>query len=123
MNHDMTMHRRQAMLRAGLGLLLAVVTIVATCRAAAGQVADREVVFDRGLLRWKDTREEVALFGVNYYPPFHLSHWQAPRQRAGPGDRFEPGKPQADGVRHPRPVSRFPQAAEVISGVCGTPPR
>ncbi len=42
--------------------------------AAAGQVADREIVFDQGLLRWKDTREEVALFGVNYYAPFHWNY-------------------------------------------------
>jgi len=33
-----------------------------------------EVVFDQGLLRWKDTGAEVALFGVNYYPPFHWNY-------------------------------------------------
>ena len=41
---------------------------------AAAQPADREIVFDRGLLRWQDTRAEVALFGVNYYPPFHWNY-------------------------------------------------
>ena len=25
---------------------------------------------DTGVLRWSDTQEEVALFGVNYYTPF-----------------------------------------------------
>ena len=31
-------------------------------------------IFTRVLLRWKDTGEEVALFGVNYYPPFHWNY-------------------------------------------------
>ena len=34
-------------------------------------VADRLAEVDaQGVLRWRDTRDEVALFGVNYYPPF-----------------------------------------------------
>ena len=55
------------LLRAYLGWLLLV-------GVARGQPADREVICDQGLLRWKDTREEVALFGVNYYPPFHWNY-------------------------------------------------
>jgi len=39
-----------------------------------GAPATHEVIFDHGLLRWKDTGAEVALFGVNYYPPFHWNY-------------------------------------------------
>jgi endo-1,4-beta-mannosidase len=55
------------LLRGGVGWLLLVGT-------ALGRPADREVILDHGLLRWKDTGEEIALFGVNYYPPFHWNY-------------------------------------------------
>lgn len=42
--------------------------------AASAQPADREVILDQGLLRWKDMRQEIALFGVNYYTPFHWNY-------------------------------------------------
>jgi hypothetical protein len=65
---NLTARRPWTGLSVGAGwLLLAGVTV-------ADQVANREIIFDQGLLRWSDTREEVALFGVNYYPPFHWSY-------------------------------------------------
>ncbi|MBM4082508.1 MAG: glycoside hydrolase family 5 protein, partial [Planctomycetes bacterium] len=40
-----------------------------------GRPADRAVRMDeQGVLRWQDTGEEVALFGVNYYPPFSINY-------------------------------------------------
>mgnify|MGYP001627214051 FL=1 len=41
------------------------------------QIAGRAVLFDEyGILRWQDSGEEVALFGVNYYAPFSLDYHQ-----------------------------------------------
>jgi len=37
--------------------------------------ADRRIVLDAGgVLRWQDDQSEVALFGVNYYPPFSIDY-------------------------------------------------
>ncbi|MBD3174183.1 MAG: cellulase family glycosylhydrolase [Armatimonadia bacterium] len=37
--------------------------------------ADRPITLDEeGTLRWADSGEEVALFGVNYYPPFYAEY-------------------------------------------------
>ncbi len=47
-------------------------TLVLAARVAAASPSPRELVCDRGVLRWNDTGEEAALFGVNYYAP----HWQ-----------------------------------------------
>ncbi len=62
----------------GAGLLLAWTLCPAAGAAPAlehgpyaRRPADRPVFVDkRGVLRWRDDRSEVALFGVNYYPPF-----------------------------------------------------
>jgi hypothetical protein len=35
--------------------------------------ANRTIVCRDGVLRWKDDGREVALFGVNYYPPFSIN--------------------------------------------------
>ena len=41
----------------------------------AGEVANRLVSVDKdGVLRWQDDRTEVALMGVNYYPPFSVDY-------------------------------------------------
>src|SRR5690606_908764 len=55
----------------GLTLLLtaALATSAAAQRAAPSRppVADRAVYLDKeGVVRWKDTRQEVSLFGANY---------------------------------------------------------
>jgi len=43
---------------------------VSAAAAAHAQVADRAVYLDRqGVVRWQDTRQEVALFGANYVLP------------------------------------------------------
>ena len=38
--------------------------------APADEACRRARVDEHGKLRWQDNREEVALFGVNYYTPF-----------------------------------------------------
>ncbi|NUQ01820.1 MAG: cellulase family glycosylhydrolase, partial [Armatimonadetes bacterium] len=45
-----------------MSLLLAILL----CQAPAA----RQAVVEQGVMRWTDDRSEVALFGVNYYPPF-----------------------------------------------------
>ncbi|MEI7732766.1 MAG: cellulase family glycosylhydrolase [Verrucomicrobiota bacterium] len=40
---------------------------------AHGAPLPREVVCTNAVLRWADTGEEVALFGVNYYPPHYTN--------------------------------------------------
>ena len=52
---------------------------LALCFAAASATlaapADRPATLgEDGVLRWSDTREEVALFGVNYYVPFAIDY-------------------------------------------------
>ncbi len=42
----------------------------------AAAPAERPTVVDAGVLRWQDDRSEVALFGVNYYPPFAIDYTQ-----------------------------------------------
>lgn len=49
-------------------VLLPALLSIAAVSAAAAQ--DPTWVDDRGVLRWTDSREEVALFGVNYTTPF-----------------------------------------------------
>lgn len=46
--------------------------ITATVVAGPSPSSPRELICDRGVLRWSDTGQEAALFGVNYYAP----HWQ-----------------------------------------------
>lgn len=50
--------------------------------AAMVRPADRAVRISDGVLRWADTDEEVALFGVNYYAAFSLDY-HAIRQLGG----------------------------------------
>ncbi|WP_165232571.1 cellulase family glycosylhydrolase [Aquisphaera insulae] len=54
--------------------LLPTLAAWACCLACAPppDSSPREVICENGVLRRADSREEVALFGVNYYPP----HWQ-----------------------------------------------
>jgi len=41
------------------------------------QPANRTALVDEnGILRWQDSGEEVALFGVNYYAPFSIDYYQ-----------------------------------------------
>ncbi len=41
------------------------------------QPANRTALADEnGILRWQDSGEEVALFGVNYYAPFSIDYYQ-----------------------------------------------
>lgn len=54
--------------RAWMGLAAALAVVGAG--AAQARPADRPIIVDKGILRWADTRREVALFGVNYYAPF-----------------------------------------------------
>ena len=72
------MTRRSSTGRAGwagstLAALLALVILGAPATAAP-RPADRPIVVDKGILRWADTRREVALFGVNYYAPFCMDY-------------------------------------------------
>ena len=53
-------------------IVLFVLVVAARATAAHPSPSPRELVCDRGVLRWSDTGEEAALFGVNYYAP----HWQ-----------------------------------------------
>ncbi|HEX2998727.1 MAG TPA: hypothetical protein VHR86_00575, partial [Armatimonadota bacterium] len=61
-------------MRAFTLLCLALLTIGTTPSFAARRPADRTVVFQKGTLRWEDNGAEVALFGVNYYPPFSINY-------------------------------------------------
>ena len=57
------------------GLLLLALFGVAAFPADTWRPADRAAIVDgNGVLRWQDTQEEVALFGVNYYAPFALTY-------------------------------------------------
>lgn len=56
----------------GVGLLLAAFT---GAQAAPRPAATRLATVDRaGVLRWQEDQSEVALFGVNYYPPCHWNY-------------------------------------------------
>lgn len=50
--------------------------LVAACMTdCAGEVANRPVSVDKGgVLRWQNDGTEVALMGVNYYPPFSVDY-------------------------------------------------
>ena len=55
-------------------LWLLLLLLPAVPAAAVPRPADRAVVCKEGVLRWADTGDEVALFGVNYYPPFSINY-------------------------------------------------
>ena len=57
---------------------------VVWAHAAARLPADRTVLCDSGVLKWKDTGQEVALFGVNYYPPFSENYQDLKLMRLDP---------------------------------------
>jgi Cellulase (glycosyl hydrolase family 5) len=62
-------------------MLMTALAVAAAAPEASAQPArspaDRDIVMDEeGVLRWQDDRSEVALFGVNYYPPFSIDYDQ-----------------------------------------------
>lgn len=48
--------------------------------------ANRRMTVEDGVLRWTDDRSEVALFGVNYYPPFYTDYSSLKRLGIDPHD-------------------------------------
>ena len=54
-------------MRQWLALVLAVSSVAAAAPANRWSYVD-----DSGVLRWRDDRSEIALFGVNYYTPFSI---------------------------------------------------
>ena len=63
--------------RALAGMTLA----VASACAAFGDLPPRSAYCDGfGVLRWSDDRSEVAVFGVNYYTPFHVEYVETGRR-------------------------------------------
>jgi hypothetical protein len=48
--------------------------LVAVANAALAAPANRVAAVENGVLRWQDDHSEVALFGVNYYPPFCIDY-------------------------------------------------
>ena len=66
-------------------LLLALLTTFAVCRADAAAAADRTAYCDAaGVLRWREGGDEVAVFGVNYYTPFHTEYRETVRRGFDP---------------------------------------
>ena len=58
-----------------IGLVCAILSL--SCRLQAVPRADRTAAVDaEGVLRWTDDHSEVALVGVNYYPPFSVDYRQ-----------------------------------------------
>lgn len=53
--------------------------VALTIFLSSSGAADRPTVLQDGVLRWADDGTEVALFGVNYYPPFSI-HYQELRK-------------------------------------------
>ncbi|MCS7263404.1 MAG: glycoside hydrolase family 5 protein [Armatimonadetes bacterium] len=65
-------------MRTVLVALCSVLTVTSSSPAKSGlRLANRTVLVDeKGVLRWRDSGEEVALFGVNYYAPFYIDYYQ-----------------------------------------------
>lgn len=60
--------------------LLSLFAVAAALCANAVRPADRAAQVDaNGVLRWTDDRSEVAIVGVNYYPPFAIDHAELKR--------------------------------------------
>src|SRR3989440_4800593 len=58
------------LLRAGSKNALILGALIALASSAQAQVADRGVYIDKqGVVRWRDTKQDVALFGANYVLP------------------------------------------------------
>src|SRR2546430_17713069 len=58
------------LLRRGSKKTLILWALIAVASSAQAQVANRGVYLDKqGVVRWRDTKQEVALFGANYVLP------------------------------------------------------
>jgi hypothetical protein len=63
------------LLLATVALLAVAAHVPAASAAPARPPADRLLAVDpEGVLRWQDDKSEVALFGVNYYPPCSIDY-------------------------------------------------